>query len=128
MAAQRKLDSVKVTVRLFARDVRAIQKEARALGLPWQTHLRSLVHRKPRSEAARGIWKFIVPDDRWIIDDAGLEWKGYLAACVADSKEAALVLIRGYATANGYDSRWLGVATAVFLPVAADTFITWVQQ
>jgi hypothetical protein len=128
MAAQRKLDSVKVTVRLFARDVRAIKKEARALGLSWQTHLRSLVHRKPRSEAGRGIWKFIVPDDRWFIDEAGLEWKGYLAACVADSKEAALDLIRAFAAANGYDARWLGVATVVFLPVASDTFIAWVQQ
>lgn len=35
----------KVSVRLFAADVTALKKAARADGLPWQTRLRLLVHR-----------------------------------------------------------------------------------
>jgi predicted DNA binding CopG/RHH family protein len=45
---------VRVHTRLFGADVQEVKRRAREVGIPWQAHLRQLVHEMLRKEVKIG--------------------------------------------------------------------------
>jgi len=75
------------------------------------------------------IYKFTIPTTKWVrdADDPSLEYRGCVAACIADDKNHAIELLTHYAATFGFDSRWLKVATVTEIPIINGATIAWAQ-
>jgi hypothetical protein len=109
--------------KLFRSDIEVLKQQAEE-GVPWQTQLRTLVHRVLTGPKLRAF-KFMIKagSPRSIAENVAAE--GCMAVAIAHSREEAEALLSRIATEEGQDYRWLKVADVVELPLDSAIRICW---
>jgi hypothetical protein len=81
------------------------------------------------SEGHLSIWKFLISDVTWVQDpeEPGIQYRGIVAAVVAETEAQARELLSDYGRRNGIGVTWLRAAQVIELSIADGTFICWSQ-
>lgn len=73
------------------------------------------------------LWRFIVPQGEWRVDDRGDMWMGCAAAVVAEDREAALRHLRARAEEKQLRTGWLTVADVSAVDIEDGALALWVE-